>query len=120
MFDSTLLPAVVIALVLAALAVFGLKWRHPASTGPMGSLAFVGSILLLPLWAAELWEMPPTSLSRWILGISLVSILLAAAPPGTTANPPTSKDSRIPTTFGVFYWTMIIVLLLPVAGGYLR
>lgn len=126
MIGDELGTSFIASLILGGLLVFAMRWRHPTSHGPMGSVLFLWPTFFLPLWAAGTSSPsrapgPP----RLLLALGLTVLLLAVSPPGGTpaggiVQDAPRRDCRISTTFGPFFWVMVIAYLVPVAGGHLH
>lgn len=126
MFFLDLIIALIIALILSTIFVFGFRRR-----GPWPNFFFFFIIIFLATWAGGLWLTPigPSIGGVFLLPFLLVgavfALLLAAATP---AEKPTSielktrqqveKEKKIETAVSIFFWILIVALAVAIIFGY--
>lgn len=135
MVIADLIFIMIIAIVLSALLIWAFGWRHPREkdTATGGSLLFLFLILMLTMWAGSAW-LPPWGpvfygsswLSLLLIGIVIALIILAVSerPRRASTLEVVEEDTKEPppqpgTVFGLFFWSLFIVLLLAVVLSYL-
>ena len=131
-----LLFAALVALLIAAVLIGVVGWRHPRQTGAGPAALFLFVFLLAVIWAGGVWSTPygpPLWGSYWlpflIVGLVSALIILALSPdarlPGEAPQvPPGPTDTEIVTAgilglFGIFFWILLFAAALAVMLRYL-
>ncbi len=122
-----LLIALVVALIFAAILVYGLDRRAP---GPMAGFLFFAAILLLSVWAGSVW-IEPIGPELWgvpwlmMLLVGMIVALIIAAVAGPVAVEPTAPDQEgiaPPTSAGwgcgLLFWMVCAILVVAAVARY--
>jgi hypothetical protein len=137
---SSIVVAVVIAVLFTLVLVSLLGWRRPGAVrteSVVTSAVFFFMILFLATWAAGAWITPRDPLALgvpWLswLAVALVVTLLVAAitQPGdrrrsrnaepSTAEGPGHAGEIVAAGFGLGFWVLMVVLLLVAVAGSFR
>lgn len=137
---SSVLVAVVIAVLFTLVLVSLLGWRRPGAVrteSVVTSAVFFFMILFLATWAAGAWITPRDAMAlgvpwiSWVAVALVVTLLVAAitqpwerrrsrnAEP-TTAEGPGHPGEIVAAGFGLAFWVLLVVLLLVAVAGSLR
>ncbi len=127
MFLSELIIALIIALMLSVIFVYGFR-----RAGPWPSFFLFFIIIFLATWAGGLWINPIGPSIRgvfWLpfllVGAIFALLLAAATPPSpkeTTIELKTKKqlkkEKRIEAALNLFFWILIMALTIAIVIGY--
>lgn len=120
-----------IALAIASLFFYGLRSR-----GPWGAFWVFLLILFLSAWVGRLWLTPAGPVIwgfAWlpvIFFVLIIALAIAVASPREkdrvvdyepeTKTEIKESDRGVAAVFGIFFWTLLIVLIVSIVAGLLR
>jgi hypothetical protein len=122
-----LLTALLMAVILAAVLVYGLRRR---ATGPLRGLPVFMLLLFLMIWAVGVWVRPfgPPILGVYWLGylmVGLIFLLFLAAtfdryePADVAGKTPLNAEAAA-MSMGVFFYLLIFLLLAAIVAAYIH
>lgn len=122
-----LLMAFVVAILLAAILVYGFERRAP---GPMAGFVFFLTLLFFAVWAGSVW-ITPIGPELWgvpwmtmlLVGLIVAMIIAAVAAPVPDERTAPDEEGVMPPTSvgwgcGLLFWMTIAVLLMAAVARY--